>query len=158
MVSDFIEIRPGLVVDTDGVIIEAADRDDAMKFIASKRHDAKQQMEEWKSYVQDLDRVLLKNQSERKLNYDNLVVSIRGGTYSKTDTEAFANECYALTLEPSDLFAIIAAASGFKKDKLPESAKAAFESHTATLEKHPWVESSIARRRAPEIQEERNGL
>jgi phage tail sheath gpL-like len=100
-----------MVIDTDGVIIEAADINDAMKFLAEQRHDAKQQAKEWEHRVDVLDTVILKNQAEKKLTYGETVIAIRGGTYTKTDPAKFAEEVYAKPIELEDLFAIIAAAS-----------------------------------------------
>lgn len=151
---DYIHVAPGLVVDEDGVIIETASIDDAMKFVAQSRHEAKEQEKEWGARVQVLDRVLLRNQSEKKLTYGDLVVSIRGGTYSKTDAEQFAALVYEKPVELEDLFAVIAAASGFKKDLLPESVREAYEATTTTFEKRSWIESNVARKRAPAMEKQ----
>jgi hypothetical protein len=149
--TDYIALENGMVIDTDGVIIEAADINDAMKFLAEQRHDAKQQAKEWEHRVDVLDTVILKNQAEKKLTYGETVIAIRGGTYTKTDPAKFAEEVYAKPIELEDLFAIIAAATGFKKDLLPEVALEAYQATTTTFEKRPWVESSVARRRAAEF-------
>jgi hypothetical protein len=150
-VADYIAIAFGLVIDTDGEIIEAAGIDDAMKFIAAQRHDAKQQEKEWAARVEALDRVLLRKQQEKRLAYDDIVVSIGGGTYSKTDAEKFAELLWEMPLEMEDVFCIISAASGFKKDKLPAFAEEAYAASTEVLEKRAWIESRVARKRAPRM-------
>lgn len=156
--ADFWEVVPGLVVDSDGEIIEAADIDDPMKFLAAMRHDAKCQAKEWESRVDNLDRVLLKKQAAKVTVYGDIVSAVKGGTYNKTDARRFADLILdafpqAFDLEHEEavaaVLAVLAAATGFKKDLLPDGAGDLYSAATAVIEKRPWVETSIARRPAP---------
>lgn len=144
--SDYIELEPGLVIDSDGEIVESASIDDAMKFLAARRHEAKQQLKAYERYIEDLDRVLLRHQKERKLAYGDVVISVRGGTYRKTDTESFAQLVGSMPVEFDDMVALVAAATGFKRELVPESLRDAYDECTATLEKRPWIESEVARK------------
>lgn len=159
--SDYIEVAPGLVVTEDGEIVEAADIDDPLKFIVLQRHEANMQIKQWEARKAVLDQVIQKRQSDRTVTYGDVVSAIRGGSYNKTDSEALAK---ALVCEGSPLaeafdfehtdkvavvLALIGAASGFRKDDVPADAKPLYEAHTATLEKRPWVETSVARKAAP---------
>ena len=147
--SDYIEVEPGLVIDSEGEIIESASIDDAMKFLAARRHEAKQQLKAYEHYIDDLDRVLLRYQKDRKLAYGDVVISVRGGTYRKTNTDAFAQLIGLMPVEDQDLFELVAAATGFKRELVPEILRDAYDECTATLEKRPWIESDVARRPAP---------
>ena len=147
--SDYIEVEPGLVIDSEGEIIESASIDDAMKFLAARRHEAKQQLKAYEHYIDDLDRVLLRYQKDRKLAYGDVVISVRGGTYRKTDAQKFADMLSAMAVEFDDLMGLVAAATGFKRDDVPEILRDAYDDCTATLEKRPWIESDVARKPAP---------
>lgn len=147
--SDFIEVEPGLVIDDNGEIIESAGIDDAVKFLAARRHEAKQQLKAYERYIDDLDRVLLRYQKDRKLAYGDVVISVRGGTYRKTDTTKLADVLGVMAVEFDDLMALVAAATGFRRDDVPEILRDAYDDCTATLEKRPWIESDIARKPAP---------
>ena len=147
--SDYIEVEPGLVIDSEGEIIESASIDDAMKFLAARRHEAKQQLKAYEHYIEDLDRVLLRYQKDRKLAYGDVVISVRGGTYRKTNTDAFAELVATMPLEFAEMVALVASATGFKRELVPEILRDAYDECTATLEKRPWIESDVARKPAP---------
>lgn len=156
--SDYIYLDNGLVIDENGEIIESADPDSALQLIVLRRHEAKRQVKEWQQQVDDLDRVILKRQESRTAVYGDTVATVRGGAYSKTNGFAFAAaiaEAFgdAFDFEHEDavqaVLDVIAAATGFKRDALPEEAIPAYELATATLEKRPWVETSPIKRPAP---------
>lgn len=154
--ADYIEIEPGLVISDDGEIIESAGIDDAMAFLARRRHEAHVQEKEWESYGKTIDMVLLKRQSEKKLSYGDVVISVMGGTYPKTNSTLFAEELADMPLEIEFVFDIIAAATGFRRDTdaegrgvLPESVRALYDECTAHPEKRPWIQSSAVRKQAP---------
>jgi len=157
--ADYIEIAPGLVVSEDGEIIESGSIDDPLKFLVSQRHEANVQIKSWEARRAVLDAVILRKQSERTVDYSGVVCSLRGGSYSRTDSRAFAagasESIGGLDWEHPELATaildIIAAATGFKRDSLPESARDAYDAATLRLEKRPWVETSVARRLAPEV-------
>ena len=156
--ADYIEAAPGLIVDTDGEIVSAAGIDDPLKFIVARRDEARRQMKAWEKTTEDLDRVILRNQDAKTVAYGNVIATIRGGTYSKTDVPCFAKAAGVFLAdgldfehpeEAEEILSIIAAASGFKRDLLPESVRDLYDRWTATLEKRAWVETSIARELAP---------
>ena len=141
-------LEGGIVIDDDGEIIESGDND-ALAVIATRRAYAKTQQKQWEAIVADYDRVLLRKQDNARATYGDVVISVRSGTYSDTDTTAFADDVAELPLEFGDLITIIAAARGFHRDDLPDSVLAAFDANTETLTKRPWVESRVAARQAP---------
>lgn len=156
--ADYIEAAPGLIVDTDGEIVSAAGIDDPLKFIVARRDEARRQMKRWEELTADLDRVILRKQGDKTVAYGNVIATIRGGTYAKTDVRRFALESLLRLSDGLDfehpeatdaIQAVIAAASGFKRDLLPESVRHLYDEATATLEKRPWVETAIARELAP---------
>ncbi len=156
--ADYIEAAPGLIVDTDGEIVSAAGIDDPLKFIVARRDEARRQMKRWEELTADLDRVILRKQGDKTVAYGNVVATIRGGTYSKTDIVRFAVASLVKLSDGLDfehpeatdaIQAVIAAASGFKRDLLPEAVRDLYDENTTTMEKRAWVETSIARELAP---------
>src|SRR3990167_11510425 len=90
---DVIEFPDGstLTVDEDGEIVDAADMDDPLAFVARNRHEARQQLAAYERYIAVLDRGILKKQSEKKMTYPgDVVISVRTSTYSKTDSALFS--------------------------------------------------------------------
>lgn len=157
---EYIEVAPGLVVDGNGEIVEDGSGDGLLR-VAQLRHEAYVQKRAFESYIEDLDRVLLKQQSEKKVAYGTVVCSVRGGTYTKVDSAQFADLVYERFTSAFAVFdaeadqavaavlAIVAAATGFKREALPEPAWALLDAATTTLTKRPWVETSVARHEAP---------
>jgi hypothetical protein len=151
--SDYFEIEPGLVISEDGEIVDNANQDDSLAFIARRRHEARVQLKAYEDYIRVLDAVLLKKQHDKRVAYGDTVCTIAGGTYSKTDAAAFSDALEDLPLEAADLLDVIGAATGFKRELLGwnEKVLAAFDANTATLEKRPWLQTSIARKPAPKL-------
>lgn len=150
------ENQPALLVDDEtGEILEVPQGVDALFLVAHRRHDAKQQEDAWKAQRAMLDAVLLKKQEEKKAEYGDIIVAIKGGSYSKTDAEALANLVYERfrsafsddSVAVSAVLGLIAAASGFAKDKIPQPTLGIYEEATEWLEKRPWVETRPVLRR-----------
>ena len=146
--SDYIILDDGIVIDDQGEIIESGNSD-ALAVIATRRAYAKAQQKQWEAIVADYDRVLLRKQDNARATYGDVVISVRSGTYPKTNAETFADDVAELPLEFGDLITVIAAASGFRRGDLPDAVLAAFDANTEKLTKRPWVESRVAARQAP---------
>lgn len=140
----------GLVVDEEtGEIVEAPVGGDALTMVAVRRHYAHEQEKTWERARQGFDRVLLARQDTPKATYADVMVAVRGRTYSDTDVEAFADMVIETPLEPSEMAQLIAAAKGFKRDLLPERLRPLFDSATAARESKPWIESRAVLKPAP---------
>lgn len=148
---DYIYLDNGIVIDDQGEIIESGN-ENAMAVIATRRAEAKNQQKRWESIVADYDRVLLRNQDRKRVSYGDVVISVCGGSYPKTNAETFADWVAEVPLEFGDIIQTIASATGFKRDLLPESVRGAFDDATETLQKRSWIESRIAERVAPEFE------
>lgn len=161
--SDYIYIEneggSPLVIDESGEIIESAGIDDALKFVVLQREEAHRQAKEWGKRVDDLDRVILRKQEGRKVAYGPVVAVVRGGTYNKTDCGKLAEGVATAFPEAFDMehegqvaavLGIIASATGFKRDAMPEDARILYDFATEKLEKRSWIETSTARELAPE--------
>lgn len=162
-----------LIVDSDGVIVET-NIDDPLLMLAQRRHEAKAQIKAYEDYLRTIDQVFLKNQTDAKRAYGDVVLSIRGGRYSTVNGEMFANlliERYydMLQTEPTDdehpsfegiLLDVVAAATGYRtepdakdadKPYLKPEIVALLNNAREWHEKRAWVESSVARRPAPKL-------
>ncbi len=152
--SDYIYIDGLGTIDPDsGEIIDAASIDDPLAFAVRKRDEAKRQENEWEAYRKALDAVILRRQQEKRVAYGDVVCDLRSGTYTTTDADKFAEALYdGPALELETIYEIIAAATGFKRDLLPERARQAYDDATMTHTKRPWIQTSTARKQAPAMQ------
>jgi hypothetical protein len=148
--SDYIEVAPGLIINEDGEIVESNDIDDPLKFIIAQRHEANVQVKSWEARRGVLDAVILRRQADRTVDYSGVVCSLRGGSYRKTDAGKLADLLAEMPVESDDLLALVAAATAFRLDCVPPILRDAVEDCTTTHEKRPWVETSAARKLAPE--------
>lgn len=148
--SDYIEVAPGLIINEDGEIIESSGIDDPLKFLVAQRHEANVQIKSWEARRAVLDAVILRKQDGRTVDYSGVVCSLRGGTYRKTDAGKLADLLAEMPVESDDLLALVAAATAFRLDCVPPILRDVVEDCTTTHEKRPWVETSAARRLAPE--------
>lgn len=154
-----------IIVDSDGVIVDT-NIDSPLLYVAQRRHEAKTQAKAYEDYIQSLDRVLLKNQTDPKLAYGDVVVSIRGGRYSTINGEAFADLVWEVINgdEHNDaierLLAVIAAGTAYRAEPdAKDPAKAHLEPEIAAVldkarewhEKRAWVETAVARKPAPKL-------
>jgi hypothetical protein len=149
-VSDYIEVAPGLIINEDGEIVESHGIDDPLKCIIAQRHEANVQVKSWEARRAVLDAVILRKQDSRTVDYSGVVCSLRGGTYRKTDAGKLADLLAEMPVESSDLLALVAAATAFKADSVPPILREVIEDCTTTHEKRPWVETSVARKLAPQ--------
>ena len=148
--SDYVEVAPGLIINEDGEIVESNGIDDPLKFLVAQRHEANVQIKSWEARRAVLDAVILRKQDTRTVDYSGVVCSLRGGTYRKTDSGKLADLLGEMPVEANDLLALVAAATAFKLDSVPPILRDVVEDCTTTHEKRPWVETSAARRLAPE--------
>lgn len=154
-----------LIVDSDGVIVET-NIDDPLLMLAQRRHEAKAQIKAYEDYLRTIDQVFLKNQTDAKRAYGDVVLSIQGGRYSTLNGEAFADLVWEVVNgdEHNDaierLLAVIAAGTSFRAEPdAKDPAKAVLEPEIAAVldkakewhEKRPWVQSAVARRPAPKV-------
>jgi len=151
MSREYIEITPGLVVSDDGEIVESAGITDPLGYIVFQRRDAYEQRKQWEQRQAILDAVILRKQQDKTRAYGETVVTLVGGSYSQTNTKAFAEAVYALPLELEVIFEVIAAADGFKRESLPPEVRQAFDEATQSIPKRAHVRTSVARRAAPPL-------
>lgn len=152
--ADYLYLENGIVIDEDGEIVDAAGHDDPLAYIATRRADAKIQLKEWESYIEGLDRVLLRKQMERRMSYGDVVIRIGGGRYYQTNAKALAEMLSDAEARREDLVGLLAAAKGFRKDEVPEPVRFMYEDVTAAIEKKPWIESAVARKSPPVVRRE----
>ena len=156
--GDAIILENGDAVDADtGEFLMVANMDDALKFTAQRRHQAKAEEDAWKAYRAVLDQILIRYQLERRTVYDGLDVSVKGGKYTSFDRESWQADIAEIELTRAELFHIVLAATGFDRDDLPEAAREAFDIATKQHEKRPWVESRVTRTPAPRMKRQPAG-
>jgi len=148
VIYDYIDVLgdQSLIVTEDGEIVESHGPD-RLSVVATRRHDAYQQIKRWEAVLANFDRVLLQNGVYGA--FGGIVINSRQSSYTKTDVQKFVEEIPEMSY--SELEALARAASGFKREKLPEMAIKAYDAATARIPKRPWIESAIAHRAAPEI-------
>lgn len=154
-----------LIVDSDGVIVET-NIDDPLLMLAQRRHEAKTQIKAYEDYVRTIDQVFLRNQTDAKRAYGDVVLSIKGGRYSTVNGEAFADLVWEVINgdEHNDaierLLGVIAAGTAFRtepdtkdpaKPVLAPEIAAVLDKAREWHEKRSWVESSVARKPAPRL-------
>jgi len=148
------KILDALIVDDDGVIIEGGER--GLGWVVAQRHYAKECEDAWGSRKAMLDTIIKKQQEKAKATYDDVMVSVRGGTYGRLDGEQLSDLVYERYTDPDDLFnafaALVASATGIRKHRdkdnperrsledFPELA-GLVEKATSYHEKKPWVET-----------------
>lgn len=154
-----IDLGDGLVVDDEsGEVVSLPAGTEKLGFVARKRHEAHDQEKAWGRTRLILDQVLLREQEVPTATYDSVVIRVAGGTYTKTDGQAMADLVMTrvqaafsegVTHDITYVVGIIAAATGFKRDALPEQAVAFYDAVTERMEKRPWIESQPVLKRAP---------
>ncbi len=149
--SDYIEIEAGLVISEDGEIIDAANVDDPIAFLARQRHEAKVQEKEWAERVSVLDRVLLKQQGEKRMSYGTVVVDVRTGTYPKFDRAEYADAISEIEFTREELMALVLAAKDFDRASLPAAVVDIYDEALKHPEKRPWIQTSNVRKAAPAV-------
>lgn len=152
--AEYTYLDGGIVIDDQGEIIESGGHDDPLSVLAYRRADAYRQKQEWQSYIEALDRVLLRKQQARRTAYGDVVITLASRRYPRTDKDALAATLLDAEASREDLAGLIRAATGFRAEDVPETVRDMFDDFTATLETRPWVTSSFARRAAPTIHKE----
>lgn len=144
--SEYFDQETGEIVDATDA--EAVDISSA----AIKRHEAAEQEKAWGARKAIFDSILLKNQNEKNAVYGEQVqISIRNAGYETFDQEGFAEAVQEIELTREELVALVLAAKGFSKDKLPPDVQLIVNDFTTKLQKKPWVLSSVVRKIAPDV-------
>ena len=136
-------LRDGKVVNNDGENIPVID-DPEMVSIVAEREAAKGQEKYWGERVKALEQQLRELGAPKRAAYGGIVLGTQNSTNYETDALALSNYLYDNPVEPDDLLALIAAATGFKRNaNLSASMRAVVDMMTKT--KHtPYFVSSIA--------------
>lgn len=136
-------LRGGKVVNNDGENIPVID-DPEMVSIVAEREAAKGQEKFWRERVKALEQQLRELGAPDRAAYGGIVLATQQATRYERDAAALSDYLYDNPAEPDDLLALIAAATGFKRDaNLSASMRAVLDMMTET--KHsPYFVSSIA--------------
>lgn len=152
--SDYVRLDGSdIVFDAEsGEIVSECDINDAVKFIASKRHGAKEQEEEWGKTRKTLDIVLKRHQDVgTNVVYGDLVVAHRTSGYSTFDAPQFRDAISEIEFTKEELMALVMAAKSFDRDLLPMVVQDAYDEAVTAHTKQPWIESRIVRKQAPRL-------
>lgn len=146
--TEITRLPDGSYVDGNGEILDIPEGVNPLTYAAHQRHHADREIKQWTAERARWDAFLISQQGARKSVYDDVTISVAMPTRSTLDVDAFIASVEARRLEPDDLLAVLAAAKGFDKAKLPESVQGLYESHVMVSEGKPYVRSTPTRPRA----------
>lgn len=105
--ADLFDLGDGLIVDSDGVIVECASGAPDLTRVAVLAAEAQQQIKTWEAYAGALKAVLVAQQEDRKATYGDVLVSINQTTYRDIDSERLADLLFKREADVDTLLAAI---------------------------------------------------
>jgi hypothetical protein len=144
MTKEYVDLESGEIEEFAG------DAEDQLSRLVHARDDAHRQEKEWGDRRKMFDHMIMARMDAPKIVCGALVAKLAQRTTAKTDVKAFANALAWVEADRSALLEVVAAATGFKADKLlGEDVRRCYEQTTVREPSATWLEVAPVLRRAP---------
>lgn len=147
------------LIEYDGLVIddetgEVIDGDSSLDALAHRAYEAEQQRREWERIEAACKAAIVAKQVERRAAYGRLVATVTQGTFPVLDQKRWQRDIREGAIPPEITRDLLEWAKTFDRRAMPAALAGLVENYTNHPPRKPFVQISVARRRAPESRTE----